>query len=1419
MRREKAAGPRLLVPETVQTSGMDCGPAALRSLLAGFGLQVSYGRLREACQTDVDGTSINALEASARALGLDVAQLMLPADHVPLASATALPAIAVSRLPNGMPHFVVAWRRHGRWVQLMDPGTGRRLVGARGVPDFLYIHEQPVPMAAWEGFSRGPTFQDALRERLQALGPPERDATALIARAEEAGPVAMAALDAQARALAADQRPGRGAARSAALEGAVEDPAAALAALPAEAWFARPLHGGEEVLLRGAVLVRARGLAADPPDPGTLSEDLAAALTEPAPQPARSLLAAARAAGRVALAPLLVAVVLLAGGAVAEAALLQGSLGDGAVRSTLLAVAGLALLLAVVETLSAASGLGIGRRLEVGLRRALALKLPRLPDRYLRSRPPSDLAERAHVLHELRVLPLLATQLLAAGLETLLVGAALCVLVPSVAPLVVLATVGALGAAAAVQVPLRERELRAREHLVAVGQTNLDAVLGVMAIRAHGAEPAIVEQHEERLRGWIASARAAVRARTAATFLQTACGIGLAIPVVVTGLDHLDAVPERLLLVLWAITIPVAAERVGQIALQWPQLRTLALRLAEPLDAPEAARGDAVAVDEGGTGGVEIVFDAASVRATAREVLSATTLRIDPGEHVALVGTSGAGKSTLLALALGLADPSGGEVTVDGRPLAGGGAAALWPHVAWVEPQVRIWNRDLVSNVAPGADPARVAALVAAAELDAVATRVGEQALGADGGLLSGGEGQRVRLARALDRKGVRLAVLDEPLRGLDRGQRHRLLATARERWRGATLLCATHDVGEALTFDRILVLEDGRVVADGSPDELLAAADAPLRAMLEAESALRDELDAGRGWRRLRVQDGTLREEAPVSAPADAGVVEIVARNTTNSTHPVSSSSERCVESDSSGEVHSTRPAPRDRAAPAGAVFALATIARYVAFAASWSVIGTAIFSGGGAGLTTWALLLAATIPLAALAEAAEGRTAIALGAQLRRRTLRGALALDPSWVRREGPGRIIGRAMEVDAIARLAAGGGLGAVTLAIELGVAAVALGSSAPGRAAAIPLSAVLVAAGFTAALVVRRRRVWTSARLSQTDELLEAIAGQRTRLVQGDDDVETRDRRLTEYARLGERADRPFALLAGTLPRLALAGGLAGIALAGDLDRPGDIALALGGVLLASQALRRLALAVETLTSAALARQALAPILRAERESAPAPAPPPSAAPRPAHGAAPGTLHVRDLSVQRGGRNVLHDVDLDLAPGERAVLAGASGAGKSTLATALAGILPATEGHVGLDGGRPTDAGWRERVGLVPQHGDNHILLAPVAFNLLMGRGWPASEEDLAEAVAVCSELGLGSVLERMPAGLGQTVGETGWRLSQGERARLCLARALLADHDVLILDEPLGALDPQTARTVLAVARRRARTLVVISQE
>ena len=89
--------PRFLVPETIQSSAMDCGPASLRSLLAGFRVHASYGRLREACFTGVDGTSIDSIEAAAVSLGLDAEQIMLPVDHVFISESAALPALIVLR--------------------------------------------------------------------------------------------------------------------------------------------------------------------------------------------------------------------------------------------------------------------------------------------------------------------------------------------------------------------------------------------------------------------------------------------------------------------------------------------------------------------------------------------------------------------------------------------------------------------------------------------------------------------------------------------------------------------------------------------------------------------------------------------------------------------------------------------------------------------------------------------------------------------------------------------------------------------------------------------------------------------------------------------------------------------------------------------------------------------------------------------------------------------------------------------------------------------------------------------------------------------------------------------------------------------------------------------------------------------------
>jgi ATP-binding cassette subfamily B protein len=144
--------------------------------------------------------------------------------------------------------------------------------------------------------------------------------------------------------------------------------------------------------------------------------------------------------------------------------------------------------------------------------------------------------------------------------------------------------------------------------------------------------------------------------------------------------------------------------------------------------------------------------------------------------------------------------------------------------------------------------------------------------LGEGGGLVSGGEGQRVRFGRALMKTDARLVILDEPFRGLDREKRRALLARAREIWRDATFICITHDVGETLDFDRALVMDKGRIVEDAPAMALASRRDSLYRALLDSEEVVRAEMWASDEWRRLRVDGGKVIEETgrPVSLHAD---------------------------------------------------------------------------------------------------------------------------------------------------------------------------------------------------------------------------------------------------------------------------------------------------------------------------------------------------------------------------------------------------------------------------------------------------------------------------------------------------------------------------------------------------------------------
>ena len=186
-----------------------------------------------------------------------------------------------------------------------------------------------------------------------------------------------------------------------------------------------------------------------------------------------------------------------------------------------------------------------------------------------------------------------------------------------------------------------------------------------------------------------------------------------------------------------------------------------------------------------------------------------------------------------------------------------------------------------------------------------------------------------------------------------------------------------------------------------------------------------------------------------------------------------------------------------------------------------------------------------------------------------------------------------------------------------------------------------------------------------------------------------------------------------------------------------------------------------------------------------------------------------------LGTERG-LAVLEDFTLRVAPGTSVAIVGASGSGKSTLAYLLLRLLDPDTGVVRIDGHdlrtlRLHDI--RRHVVFVEQ--EPTLLHATVAENIRYGRP-EASEADVTQAAAAA---GLEGFIARLPAGLGTMVGERGLQMSSGERQRIAIARAFLANPSVLVLDEPTAALDPASERQVVEsyLAVMRGRTSIVIS--
>ncbi len=221
-------------------------------------------------------------------------------------------------------------------------------------------------------------------------------------------------------------------------------------------------------------------------------------------------------------------------------------------------------------------------------------------------------------------------------------------------------------------------------------------------------------------------------------------------------------------------------------------------------------------------------------------VLNGLDLVIPPGQRVGLVGASGAGKSTVLALLQRFYDVQGGHVLVDGQDIAAVTQQSLREMIAVVPQDISMFHRSVLENIRYARPEASEADVLAAAEVarcrgfiealpEGFNTMVGDR-----GVRLSGGQRQRLAIARAL-LKDAPILLLDEATSALDSESEQAIQAALDVLMRGRTVIAIAHRLSTLRNFDRIVVMDAGRVIDDGAPDDL-SARPGPYRDLLIAQ-------------------------------------------------------------------------------------------------------------------------------------------------------------------------------------------------------------------------------------------------------------------------------------------------------------------------------------------------------------------------------------------------------------------------------------------------------------------------------------------------------------------------------------------------------------------------------------------------------
>ena len=291
------------------------------------------------------------------------------------------------------------------------------------------------------------------------------------------------------------------------------------------------------------------------------------------------------------------------------------------------------------------------------------------------------------------------------------------------------------------------------------------------------------------------------------------------------------SVGELIQFVIYAVLV---AGAVGALSEIWGELQRAAgatERLVELLNVEDSVQDPArpVALPRPVRG--EIAFQDVTFRYPARpetSALNGVSLHVKPGETVALVGPSGAGKTTILQLLMRFYDPQSGQITLDGIALPDLARADFRQHVALVPQDPVIFATSARENIRFGRPDASDAEVEAAAKAAAAHDFLSslpqgyDSYLGERGVMLSGGQKQRVAIARAILRDAP-ILLLDEATSALDAESERLVQAAVEKLAEGRTTLVVAHRLATVKRADRIVVFDQGRIVAQGTHDQLVA--------------------------------------------------------------------------------------------------------------------------------------------------------------------------------------------------------------------------------------------------------------------------------------------------------------------------------------------------------------------------------------------------------------------------------------------------------------------------------------------------------------------------------------------------------------------------------------------------------------------